>query len=503
MSSRNERRKKKKVILEFPKTWQGNGDSSTEPSERVSPFVLGFCVALILILVPFHAGIYWVCKDAPIAASTSCQPALALLEPPKRRRRRRNPFQRIFRKAPPPSPVSTAPALQDPTTCACQLLWQGLERFGIIHQKDPSTRTKSLPAAAAAAAAAHDNANDKASPDFKLKQQYSTAFTPSMIPITSTQKDLIQKLNEQTHALIENFDHRAAQVPWGGKGGPAWFSHKLSKPETDLEALEGGHVYYSYLRIMSWPASLFAHFPFKLCAKGCDSQVALRHTLEWREKYQPWLVSPSAMQENSLGCVYHHGVSPSLQEEDKPNKNQGAHAIVWIRPGFRTRSLEEVAYTRIYMNTLDRAVAASLETSHGRIGKFNVVIDGSNFSWSAVPSLKTTKIFVTMLQDHFPDRLGIVLLTNLGRVGEFVVKLFLPLLTEEVRQKLIILPHDPEQQRLVLETVVGVDNIPVSLGGTDTFQFNAKEYYSHGKKYNSHCTDEQAKEYVTTMPYHA
>jgi hypothetical protein len=198
-------------------------------------------------------------------------------------------------------------------------------------------------------------------------------------------------------------------------------------------------------------------------------------------------------EENSKGCIYHRGFSPSLTDD-----SMAQHAIIWIRPGLRTK-IDDVAFTRMYLNTLDRAVAASMERSKGRLGKFNVVVDGSGFSWGLVPSLHHTKLFVTMLQDHFPDRLGIILFTNLGRIGEFVLKLFLPLISEEVRGKLKVLPHDAKKRRHMLETVLGADNIPDWMLGKDTYRFQVNEYYSNKEVY---VTDEQANDYLTTMPYH-
>jgi hypothetical protein len=114
--------------------------------------------------------------------------------------------------------------------------------------------------------------------------------------------------------------------------------------------------------------------------------------------------------------------------------------------------------------------------------------------------LHQLKVFVTMLQDHFPDRLGMVLLTNLGMVGELVVKLFLPLITEEVRNKITVLPHGVVERKQVLESVVGRENVPVWLDGTDDYEFDVDAYYANESMYAS---DEDANEYLTTMPYHA
>lgn len=183
--------------------------------------------------------------------------------------------------------------------------------------------------------------------------------------------------------------------------------------------------------------------------------------------------------------------------------------------------MDDIFSTRAYVNALEQAVAASLRNSKGRVGKFNVILDGHNFSWGLMPSLHQLRVFVTMLQDHFPDRLGIVMLTNLGRVGEFLVGIIKPIISEEgerecsqfalfnlrlmtllcsaVRQKIIVLPRDEKTRRAMLKAVVGLNNIPKWLGGRDNFEFDPSRYYSNSLM----ISDEEATQYTKTMPYHS
>ena len=175
-----------------------------------------------------------------------------------------------------------------------------------------------------------------------------------------------------------------------------------------------------------------------------------------------------------------------------------AHKQVWVRPGRRVK-VDDLFSTRMYVNALEKSIAASLLNSKGRVGKFNVVLDGKSFSWGLMPSLHQLKTFVCMLQDHFPDRLGIILLTNLGRVGDFVVSVIKPLISEEVRQKIKVLPRDASLRRETLQAVVGANNIPKWLGGKDSYEFKAHEYYSDSMI----IPDEESLEYIQTMPYHS
>ena len=336
----------------------------------------------------------------------------------------------------------------------------------------------------------------------------------------------MQQLDEECIETIPNFQSRASSdiVRWGGptpafssSTSTLWYAPAIAtsttttgKTKTPLEEVNGGILYYSYLRIMKWPYDLFAvYFPFKLCKKhGCDATTAIQHTLQFREIYKPYLVTPKMKQVNAKGLMYQHGLSPpsasstssASTSSGQSESENGSHGIVWLTPAVRV-NVDEVAYTRTVVRELERAVAVSMDNSHGRVGKFNAVVDGRDFSFGVMPSVSGIKAFVTILQDHYVDRLGVVLLTNLGRFAEILLKLFLQLITEEVRNKIVILPHDEHERRVVLETVLGKENIPIWLGGEDDYQFNVDEYYSSVDSVIG--TDEEAIEYLEVMPYHS
>jgi hypothetical protein len=72
--------------------------------------------------------------------------------------------------------------------------------------------------------------------------------------------------------------------------------------------------------------------------------------------------------------------------------------------------------------------------------------------------------------------------------------------TKEVRDKVKILPtHDRQKRLAILRTVVEEEYIPDWLGGTDTYRFHVDDYYPH----YLHCTEDEAQEFITSMPYHA
>lgn len=395
------------------------------------------------------------------------------------------------------------PPQLDPRSCLCHLI---SESFGYMksknsHTEDVIERKKSL--------ASKQQFQEQP----QATKRFPTAFTPEILKLSQQQERLVQKMGNDVLESVSDFEQRSSLVPWGGPP-PAvtavsfdWYARKKADrgPSAPLEKIDGGNLFSSYLRIMKWPENLGEiHFPFKLCkakknieGKGCDSSVAIQHTLEFRERYKPWLVTPGIKRVNDNGLVYIRGFSPPYSENE-----DGGHAIVWLRLALKVKTDDEndrIFFVRSMILEFDRAVAASLQRSNGRVGKFNAVVDGKDFTWSSMPSLGAVKALVAVLQDHFADRLGVIILVNVGSICEILLKLFLPLITEDVRNKIIMLPHNQKERLEALEDVLGTKkNIPIGLGGTDDYDFDSDEYYAN----NVFGRDEEALEYLTTMPYH-
>jgi hypothetical protein len=340
----------------------------------------------------------------------------------------------------------------------------------------------------------------------RWKSKFPTVVTLEVIQLSIQEERLIRELGKETRRVLPDLEERSKHVPWGGllrrsndqQQHTLWWAPALPlrKGTTPLEELDGGNLLFSYLRIMNWPEDLsLTFFPFKLCKKtGCPAFVALNHTLTFREIYQPWLVTPSMKTVNSNGFIYHHGFSPSLDGEHAP------HAIVWLQPAL-VESVDEVFYARTVIRELERAVSMSMMESKGRVGKFNAVVSGRGVSFGVIPSLKGIKTFVTILQDHYVDRLGVVLLTNVGKICEILLQLVLPLISEEVRNKIIVVRHNDVERKDIFNTVLGADNIPIWLGGSNNYIFEVQDYYASEDVI--HGTDLEAKQYLTLLPYHS
>jgi CRAL/TRIO domain len=337
-------------------------------------------------------------------------------------------------------------------------------------------------------------------PEVKAKITVHFSEGHSTHPDLSTdQLNVLREFSDQVLHTIPDLHTRAKFVGWGGS--QAWWTAH-TKGGDAIDEIDGGRLLWHYYKIMSRymkdPSHLAdsIHFPFKLCGKhGCSAEQMIQHSLEWREKYQPWRVTAAMLKENESGWVYVRGFSPPA--DNSHNKHYGRHAIIWLRPG-KHRVKDNLTYFRCILNAADRAIGEALHDSHGRVGKYNVVIDGSNYDWSKLPDVRHVKQTITMLQDHYTNRLGMLFVTNLSRPAEFVMNLIKPIITKEVRDKIHILSHDPERRAAELASLIEPEFLPDWLGGPDTYQFDASHYYP--KRF--YWSDKEGAEFMQTMPYH-
>jgi hypothetical protein len=444
-------------------------------------------------------SLYGLCKDVSI--SETCH----ITQESGRQKRK---FFKFWKRSEREKPIDGIkcfdPLQQQPTReYVCRWMWETIQEkwksmFIANKEKESQTRPTMFAAKTTTISKASDPQRQRS------KSEFPTAFTPEVIQLSTQEQHLIIELGKSTRSVLPDLEERSKHVPWGGlrrdsdRKKTFWWAPALTptKWTTPLEQLDGGNLLFSYLRIMNWPEDLsVTHFPFKLCEKqGCPAYFALNHTLTFREIYQPWLVTPSMKTVNSNGLVYHQGFSPSLDGDQAP------HAIVWLRPAL-VNSVDDNFYARTVIRELERAVTLSMEKSNGRVGKFNVVVSGRGVSFGVIPSLKGIKTFVTILQDHYVDRLGIVLLTGMCKICEILLKLVLPLVTEEVRNKIVVVVQNDNERHDIFNTVLGADNIPEWLGGSNSYIFDVQDYYAADDVILG--TDLEAKEYFTLLPYHS
>lgn len=315
----------------------------------------------------------------------------------------------------------------------------------------------------------------------------------------------IASLSKGTNLPGRSFIERVDSVPWGGNDSDytKWWPRKDAKDPNKM--VEGGRLLAGYLKIMKYRI-IHVKFPHKLCEQGCDSEVSVLHTLEWREKYKPWCVTPKTIRYNKNGFIYRRGNSrpgprkrlEAEKQKDGASLSTSGHSLLFYRPAVATVENPDL-YGRVMLHAIDSAVEDSLLRNKGEIGRFNIIFDCKGFGSKNAPSLANVKLLFRYLQDHFPDRLGVLVVANLGGMAQMLMKMVLPFVTEDVRAKIHVIPNDEEGRREMLLQFIDEDKIPTWLGGKDDYEFDANEYYKNEKCVLS---EDDVSNFLVDMPYH-
>lgn len=237
-----------------------------------------------------------------------------------------------------------------------------------------------------------------------------------------------------------------------------------------------------------------------MCTDGCPTDFALAHTLEFREKYKPWAMTPSAYETSKVGWVYVRGYSPSKFTTSE----KGGSSVLWYRPGLeKIPDTKYEPFTRVLIQGIDTCIADALQRSDGKVGKCNILLDANGFGLSYIPAMGATKKLLTILKDHLPSRLGVLIIANAARPAQIMLNLVLPFLSPEVRRKIHLLPTNAQERAKMLSSLVEEEFVPVWLGGSDDYVFDAEEYHINGNFKTEFISDEEGLEYLKTMPYHS
>lgn len=285
-----------------------NGKSTSKiPYERSllwSSFFLGFCLAIFIALGGVISSVVWACHGIDFSEDEPCPEVLVQHGEVGR-------LGKILKRN---KVIDYHVVRGNNAECACRYL-------NSFFTSKPASTTGVVDTCSPVVNDYSEVCFPEDSSKSQATMKYASAFTQEKLPLSASEINLITILGKGVESTVPHWNERSREVPWGGSGA-AWFAPALSGAATSLEKLQGGLLYYSYLRIMKWPDNMVSTFPFKLCAKGCDAEFALGHTLHFRETYKPWLVSPTTIKENQNGYVYHHGFSPPLEGEN------GSHALV-------------------------------------------------------------------------------------------------------------------------------------------------------------------------------
>ncbi|XP_054789157.1 uncharacterized protein LOC129294715 [Prosopis cineraria] len=190
------------------------------------------------------------------------------------------------------------------------------------------------------------------------------------------------------------------------------------------------------------------------------SAKMMKETLKWRVEYKP-----EKIRWDDVSCEAKTG---RLYRADFLDK-QGRIVLV-MRAGVQgtSSSVEQIKYL-VYC--MENAILNLNSNQQQMIW----LVDFQGWSKSSV-SLKVTKETAQLLQNHYPERLGLAILYNPPKLFESFWTMVKPFLEPKTHRKVRFVYSENPKSRKIMEEVFDMDKLESRFGGKSSAGFNYEAY---------------------------
>ncbi|KAK4412752.1 CRAL-TRIO domain-containing protein C23B6.04c [Sesamum alatum] len=186
----------------------------------------------------------------------------------------------------------------------------------------------------------------------------------------------------------------------------------------------------------------------------------LKEDLKWRLEYKPEKIQwDDIAQEAETGKIYRANY-----------RDLYGRTVLVMRPGFQnTKSVE--GQIKYLVHCMESAISDLDED----VDQMVWLIDFEKWNMSCV-SVKVTRETARVLQDHYPERLGIAILYNPPKVFESFWLLVKPFLEHKTYKKIKFVYSDQPQSMKVIEYLFDMDKLEPGFGGKSKEGFDYEAY---------------------------
>lgn len=187
----------------------------------------------------------------------------------------------------------------------------------------------------------------------------------------------------------------------------------------------------------------------------------LVETLRWRLEFKPEEIRwHEVAREAETGKVYRANFH-----------DREGRTVLIMKAGIKnTSSLDDNVRHLVYL--LENSILALPKGQE----KMSWLIDFNGFSINTSVPIKTARDIVSILQNHYPERLAIIVMYNPPRIFQAFWKVVSYFVDKESSQKIkFVYPNNKESVEL-MKTFFDAENLPSEFGGRATLNYDHPEF---------------------------
>ncbi|CAL5435461.1 phosphatidylinositol transfer protein 3-like [Camellia sinensis] len=213
-----------------------------------------------------------------------------------------------------------------------------------------------------------------------------------------------------------------------------------------------------------------------LRAKNWNTKKAskmLKETLKWRLEYKPDKIRwEDVAHEAKIGRLYRANCF-----------DKSGRTVLVMRPGFQNASSID-GQIKYLVYCMERAIMDLKPDQEQMVW----LIDFQGWNMSSI-SVKLTRETAHVLQDCYPERLGIAILYNPPKVFESFWLMVKPFLEPKTYKKVKFVFSDPQSQK-VMEELFDMDQLESIFGGKNSIGFDYETYAERMKEEDKKMSDD-------------
>ncbi|XP_062099360.1 uncharacterized protein LOC133805248 [Humulus lupulus] len=192
----------------------------------------------------------------------------------------------------------------------------------------------------------------------------------------------------------------------------------------------------------------------------------LKDTLKWRSEYKP--------EEIRWEEVAHEAETGKIYRSNYIDKH--GRTVLVMRPSFEN-SKSTKGQIRYLVYCMENAILNLPQDQEQMVW----LIDFQGFNLSHI-SVKVTRETAHVLQDHYPERLGLAILYNPPKFFEPFWTLVKPFLEPKTRNKVKFVYSDELNTKKIMEDHFDMDRLESAFGGNDNTGFDIQKYAERMKE---------------------
>ncbi|KAI3451705.1 hypothetical protein Pfo_008370 [Paulownia fortunei] len=191
------------------------------------------------------------------------------------------------------------------------------------------------------------------------------------------------------------------------------------------------------------------------------AQKMLEETIKWRSAYKP--------EEIRWHEVAHEGETGKVSKANFHDRN--GRTVLIMRPGKQNTASPE-GNIRHLVYLMENAI---LNLPEGQ-EQMSWLIDFNGWSLNTNVPIKTARDIIYILQNHYPERLAIVVLYSPPRIFEAFWKVVKYFVDQKTFQKIKFVYPNNKDSLEVMKSFFDTENLPSEFGGKATLKYDHEEF---------------------------